>query len=365
MQNILFNKTIDFIVYNQVIKGQFNPTKASKTVSKSALQLVTAANTCIVYSASTKKEANSFLDSFDLTSLGYKSGADLEILNTNDSDPEIFRVIIKPQSIYSLSEDLSLPDPPEEKSKKYLDFFIDEFERIKIRAEKNMHTALSKDDIQFYAFRNLQLLHKLNDDSRNLFNLMYSSSGYQFQQSDIFILYILNLFIIRCIIFYGKLFKPFLNENLPYESELRKKFHDQIPHIYKYPWILFQPPPVNEKFNNHNSQSQLNNFTQEYQKVSLSEESEIHDNLIKEASEIYDLKGSIQLNCKSNVFLAEIFKMIHDNRYNGNSMISVEHKKLIKLISYYAKDIEGNLLNPSTVNSVIKPSNSKKRPGKL
>jgi hypothetical protein len=191
MQNIRFNKTIDFIVYNQVIKGQFNPTKASKTVSKSAQSLVTLANTCIIFSAATKKETLSFLDSFDLTSLGYKTGADLEILNTNDSDPETFWVIIKPRSIYSLSEDISLPVPPDEKSKKYLDFFIDEFERIKIRAEKNMLTALSKDDIQFYAFRNLQLLYKLNDDSRNSFNLMYTSSGYQFQQSDIFIFYIL------------------------------------------------------------------------------------------------------------------------------------------------------------------------------
>ncbi|MGD0711223.1 MAG: hypothetical protein ABR968_08560 [Bacteroidales bacterium] len=362
MQKLETNKTSDFTVFRQVLRGIFNPLTVSKSTYRSAFSLVRSANTNIVCSAPTKEEALNSISSSDLTLLGYYSNSDMDISFSQDTGLKTYQAVIKPKVVYSLNEDISLPDPPDERANYYLDFFADELERIKIRAEKNLVVAPSEKKVRSYSYCNYQLLDKLFHESRIYFNTLSTKSNSKVNPSDLYIIYILNLFIIRSLVFYYKFFKPYLDIKPISEESLRLTFQKEIPRILKYPWLFIQRPPLYEVLND--SPTQACEVNPSYQKAPSSEKPEIPDTLLKEALEMIQLKGCIKLNCNKNKFLAEIYKMRYDKDPDGKTIFSAERKKLLQLLSFIVTDEEGNPLNPSTINTVTKPSNIKKRPGK-
>ncbi len=355
MKTIDFPQTVDFTIYKQVNRGSYNPVTISKQNSKSALCLVRSANTCVVCSAADKETAEKYINAYDLIAFGYLSSNDIEITYTHNDKLKIYQAVITPRTIYSLNDDISLPDPFNDKGKIFLDFFTDEFERIKIRAEHFVYSGFSNKKISSFACRNLQILRKLFHDSQMTFNKMCPGN-----QSDLYIIYILNLFIIRCIVFYTQFFEPYLNKEPLDEQSLRNSFHKEMPRKPKYPWLFVHHPILYEDLDVDSIPSQVLDKNPVYQKPILTE---IPDDLLKEALDLISLKGFIQLNCKKNVFLAEMFKMAYEKDSNGKSIFTAERKKLLKLLSFIVTDEEGNLLNPNTISSVIKPSNIKKRPG--
>ena len=363
MHSIEILKTVDFTVYKQIIRGVYSPVNISKQNSKSALCLVRSANTYIVCSYVSKEEAEKHINASDLKAFGYLSSNDIEISYTINDKLKMHQAIIKPRIIYPLSDDIALPDSINDKGKIYLDFITDEFERIKIRAEQFVYGGFSNKKISSFACRNLQILRKLFHDSSITFNKMCSCCSNLSNQSDLYIIYILNLFIIRCIVFYTEFFEPYLNMVPLVEQSLRNAFHNSIPCLPNYPWLFIHHPIIYEALADSSNIAQTSKANPVYQKTSLSEKLDIPDELLNEALEIFQLKGCIQLNCKKNVFLAEMFKMAYEKDSNGKSIFTAERKKLLKLLSFIVTDDEGNLLNPNTISSVIKPSNIKKRPG--
>ena len=360
-----FAKSTDFTIYKQVVRGSFNPLTVSKSQIRSSFNLVSFANTETIYSAPTKEDAAHFISKINLTNLGYHSTADIDINYINHPGTNGFQVVIKPNRIYELSEDISLPEPPDEKGKIYLDFFSDEFERVKIRAEYIMYGDLADKKIRSYACRNLQLLRKLYHDSRISFNKLSACSCNDEMQSDLFIMYALNLFIIRCIVFYTKFFKPFLNEEPPEETDLRNAFHSEMPRMLKYPWLFIHRPPLYEVLADCSGTSNVCETNVSYQKIKTDEKPDIPESLLKEALEVIQMKGCIKLNCPSNAFINEFYKMINEYKTEDMPWLSVEPKNLIRLLNYICIDNTGQPLNASTIRTVLKPSNITKRPGKI
>jgi hypothetical protein len=363
MNTLEILKTVDFTVYKKVLRGINYPGIINKIGNKSSLNLVRCANTYVVCSGENKDKTEQNCNTIDLRAYGYHSYEDFELSFKLDNKLKVHQAIVIPNSVYPLCEDISLPDPPDEKEKIFLDFFADEFERIKIRAEHALHSAYSSKKIQTFACCNLQLLRKLLHDSQIAFNKMCSDNQVRYNQCDLYIMYILNLFIIRAIVFYTDFFKPYLTEDPLDEQSLRTAFQNEMPHKPKYPWLFIHHPIIYEIITDYNCTSQTLEDIPVYLKSSVPEKFDITDDLLKELLELIELKGCIQLNCNKNVFLAEIFKMLYEKKYDGKGMVSTEKNKLIKLLSFIITDDEGNPLNPATIKTVIKPSSIKKRPG--
>ena len=358
------NRITDFAVYKQVVRGAYNPVTVMKPVFKSALSLVRSANTCVVCSAADKNEVERFISSADLTSYGYHSTDDIELSYVFNDKLNVYNAVLMPRIVYPLSEDIALPDPPSEKARIFLNFIADQFERVKIRAEHMMDSASPVVDIRPYACRNLQLLRKLFHESRIAFYMHSSSTSNTIKQDDLYIFYILNLFIIRCLVFHTKFFAPFLNEAPPSETDLRNALKNELPRVLKFPWLFLQHPPIYEVLAEYNRSFQVNEINPAYKSQNPAEKPEIPEELITEALDFLQLKGCIKLNCNINVFLNEIFKMRTEKKFDGLPMITAEKKNLMKLFSFCTIDEDDLPLSQGTINSVLKPSNILKRPGK-
>src|SRR3989339_1473596 len=355
---------VDFVIFKQVVRGAFNPVFATKIALKSALNLVRTANTHVVCSAQTKEEILNSVTKLDLTHFGYHTANDIEISYTFNTEQKLHQAIIKPRIIYPLSEDISLPEPLDYKTKSYLNFFADEFERIKIRAEKILASTSTQKETAFIASRNLQLLRKLNHDSQVHFNYICSRSDLQATSSDLFIIYVLNLFIIRSIVFYSKFFKPFLNEKTTSEDVLRLTFKKKIPWILKHHWLFIEHPLLYEIITENNVCSPSCEINPEYQKLNSLNTLKIPEPLLKEVLGIIQFKNSIKLNGNTNILADAFYQMLNKNIENGLPYMDSNSAAISKLLSFFVIDKNNEPLNPNSVCTMLKPSNFKKRPHK-
>jgi len=361
MQNFVANRTTDFAVYKQVIRGTYNPVNITKPAYKSAFSLVRSANTCIVCSAAVKNDAEQYIAATDLMAFGYHSTNDFDISYTHNEKLKVYQAVIVPRNIYPLSEDIALPDPPDEKGKIFQDFIADEFERVKLRAEYIMFEASQDDKIHSFACRNLQLLRKLYHDSRISFNKL--CSGKAFNQSDLFILYTLNLFIIRSIVFYAKFFKPYLNEESPAEQSMRNTFHNEMPRMLKYPWLFIQRPPLYEMIQDCPDSSKVSDINLNYKEAGYSIKPDIPDSLMKELQELVQLKNSIKLNGPMNILVDAFYKLMNKPVSDDLKYMEATSAVVSKVLSFLCVDKDNEPLNPNTIRAILKPSNFTKRPG--
>lgn len=364
MQPFEVTKTTDFAVYKQVLRGAFNPVTISKSAVKSAIFLVRSANSCVVCSFDSKNDVTRFVSTSNLKAYGYHSANDFNIIYKHDPKLKIHKAVIEPSVVYPLNEDISLPTPPDEKAKLFMDFFADEFERVKIRAEYFMNETLSDELLRSYASRNLQILRKLYHDSRISFNSMCSRSYTTTHPSDLFIMYVLNLFIIRSVVFYSKFFKPFLKEESPSEIDLRNNFHQEMPHILKYPWLFGHRPPLYEILGDFANSSHLNEENSVYHKANDLPKHDIPDSSLKEALELIQFKGATKLNCNTNIPVTFFYEMLHIKNENGQPLLEADAATIAKLFSFFFTDKNGEPVNANYVNAILKPSNFNKRSNK-
>jgi hypothetical protein len=364
MQPFEVPKTNDFAVYKQVLRGAYNPVSIAKSAVKSVISLVRSANSCVVCSADSKDEVTRFVSTSNLTAYGYHSTNDFKIIYKHDPKLKVHLAIIEPSVVYPLNEDISLPSTPDEKAKLFMDFFADEFERVKIRAEYLMDGSLSDELLRSCAMRNLQILRKLYHDSRISFNSMCSRSNTTAHQSDLFIMYVLNLFIIRSVVFYSKFFKPLLKEEPPSEVDLRNNFHQEMPHILKYPWLFGHRPPLYEILGDFANSSQLNDGNSVYQKANDLTKHDVPDSLLKAALDLIQYKGAAKLNCNTNIPVTAFYEMLHLKNENGQPLLEADASTIAKFFSFFFTDKNGEPVNATYVNAILKPSNFSKRPNK-
>ncbi|HBX53266.1 MAG: hypothetical protein A2275_07170 [Bacteroidetes bacterium RIFOXYA12_FULL_35_11] len=362
MPSFEVHKTVNFSVFSQFVRGSFLPVSLADKNIKSSLQLVRSANTHIIISESTKEEVSRKISLIDLTDYGYYSTSDIDLKFIYNSETNSHQAVICPLKVYQLYEEMLLPSPADDRERFFLDFFADEFERVKIRAEKMLAAASNKEIIQINALRNIQFARKLFHDSRLLYRSISSKNSDVVHQSDIYIIYILNLFIIRAIIFYSEFFKPFLDEPLLSEEELLLELHQETPSLLKHPLLYKQRPLLYEFLNTCMAGTVVNDVIAPYTQKQSKESIPVAESIPPEIKILQQLKGKFQLNCNSNIFLDVIFQFIRKQAENGSPWLNCDYSELTALLNYFFTDKDGNPLNPSSIRTVLKPSNFKKRP---
>jgi len=355
-------KTVDFNVFSQFVWGSLNPLSKPDKTFRSSLQLVRFANTHVVCSSQSKEEANKTVNSFDLTSYGYHSTSDYELNYEFSSESNSHSAIIRPLKVYPLREDIQLPIAPDKRTKMYLDFFSDEFERVKIRAVKILASAPSERFIHLYASRNLQIARKLFHDASILLRSLYFDPTKENNSPDFYIIYTLNLFVIRGIVFFSKFFKPYLSDQPASEEKLRSELHNELPTMYKHPWLFDQRPALYQTLNSCLSSSVLNEVIAPYTKNQPQPANTENIVLPDDVQLLQQLKGKFKLNCNTNIFADVFFQMLNEKKENEKPCLDADSTELIKVLTYFFSDKTGQPLSPHTLRSMLKPSNFTKRP---
>lgn len=193
-------------VYCEIVQGKYFP-EIPRFSNRLVLEnLVLEAQTTTVAVISAGDNPNAYLGSIDLLAFGYKNKDDYltEVVKRPDGKLEIQ---IRPVKIYELHERIKIPLFGSIKSKYYCELICDEFERIKIRAGWMLEYCNDRDLVCAYALKHIQKAKQLFAESKRALNEIQETMVAE----NIYILIILNIFIVRTILFYQHLFRPYIN----------------------------------------------------------------------------------------------------------------------------------------------------------
>ena len=193
-------------VYCEIVQGKLFP-EIPRFNNRTVLEnLVIEAQTTTVAVISTGDNPNACLSNIDLLAFGYKNKDDYvtEVVKRADGKCEIQ---IRPIKIYALHERIKIPLFGSIKSKYYCELICDEFERIKIRAGWMLENCNDRDLICAYALKHIQKAKQLFAESkRSLCEIQETMVA-----ENIYILIILNVFIVCTILFYQQMFRPYIS----------------------------------------------------------------------------------------------------------------------------------------------------------
>ncbi|MBU0487064.1 MAG: hypothetical protein KKD31_03835, partial [Bacteroidetes bacterium] len=114
-------------------------------------------------------------------------------------------------------ENIQIPYYPSLKAETFTALICDEFERIKIKADCVLERTDSIDQLRLYATKNITRAKKLHHDAQILLSKLQKDK----KTEAVFIVFILDLFIIQTICYFQKHFKSYLPK--PHESEHKLK----------------------------------------------------------------------------------------------------------------------------------------------
>jgi len=123
--------------------------------------------------------------------------------------------------------DIDIPPPPGLKAEYFLSLIELEFEKIKYRAKKVLETAVKEEQLSLFSNKNIQRLKEIAGQAHTLSKMVKPKSKDTLDDPDYYVIYILKTYIIRSILFYQKLFQPYLKTPIQDEFELGTSLYGQ------------------------------------------------------------------------------------------------------------------------------------------
>jgi hypothetical protein len=250
---IRLQNMIDVMLFSDIVNGKLNPslkkynnpTNLSKLIHNSQIQKFTITS------------FDDFNLTFDYSIFGFKNKEDFKIRKVTKRLTNQTEVSILPEKIYELQDDFIIPEFPSIKVNTFIHLIVDEFERIKIRAERKHDLLTSEKHLNFYCKKNIQKTKKIFYDARSYLGKFNDKENLE----DFFILFVLCQFLIRTILFYQKHFKHFIDFKLDDEQNLyaelyAKAFNGNLDFIFKYGLMGF----TEQKKRSHENEKSLNDL---------------------------------------------------------------------------------------------------------
>jgi len=354
MPDKLFER-IHIKLYEEIIKGKFNPTNSRFANPETLRGLVEEANTMCIAVLSIDENPRTFIESKDFTTIGYMSETDfdLDIRQRNNNVQEIY---IKPIRIYELKEVIDIPYFNSFKCVSYLELLGDEFERIKIRAEKILEKTNDEKLIRAFANKHVQIAKKLfYDAKRSLIDAQKANDP-----EDIYIFFALNLFIVRTILLYQKMFKPYLKQEPDSEVLL---FHEVLKELsLRKLCSLF--PTRKSGYCNYVKKSFVEKSILFEGMINETQTEQGEDFLQKKSSHILQGKLSYspaKCNCQINVLVDILTQLTEEITVSGKPVIEMSAEDLLNFILTNFIDRNGKEFSYYTIHTLLKKSRVDKR----
>lgn len=218
------HKQLHVHVFHEIVKGKYNPYIIKKNQYEVLNNLVVSANTFKVATLHISEKPETFIVNNDLTVLGYKSSSDFKI-EIKTLPEERYDLIIKPLFSYEMTDKFDLPKFNGFKTNCYIEFLGDEYERMKIRAERILCIGIDECCIKEYASRHLQISKNLFRDAKLLLRNIQEKGD----PEDVFITFLINVFLLKTILFYQECFITHHTGPMDSECQLYHEIIKELP----------------------------------------------------------------------------------------------------------------------------------------
>jgi hypothetical protein len=360
----------DLLIYEEITSGRLNP-MLPRNADLSVLQnLIIEANTKTFFTCSLEDDPENIIDSFDLTELGYHFREDVEVVIRKNEKKKMHELIARPKRIYPLEDQFIIPDPPDKKSAYFLVLISDEFERVKIRANKVLNSTGKKKHIALFAYKNLQRAKKIQYDLRYMLAKIHKPWSSVTDNPNAYVIFVLDVFLGRIITFYQQLFQPFILAFPKYDQPISTI--PVTPLYITHPY-LYQDIP--SKSNAYKLQVDGSIFDHQfnYQVDKLKDISESNSGYGIKSDTSHGDKKSLQQKQPSgvgtrlkwhgqlNVLVDIMLQLSSDIKVNGRPPLEATLDELRLFIRENFLDKDGREISPFTLDTYLKPNRQDKR----
>ncbi|MBN1184216.1 MAG: hypothetical protein JXB49_18145 [Bacteroidales bacterium] len=369
MRNKLHQQT-DLLIYEEIVTGRLNPQLPSNGELSVLQNLVKNANTKTFCTCSIEDDPARLIKGFDITELGYQFKEDAEITVKEDPEQKVCELIASPKRVYPLEDHFNLPEPPDNKSAYFLTLIADEFERVKIRANKVLTSTGKKKHLALFAHKNIQRAKKIQYDVRYMLTKIHKPWSSVNDNPDAYVILVLDIFLERIIIYYQQLFQPFIMA-FPKDEQTQSAIA-AIPVHIKYPCLFRDIPDKPDGYNlrmdgsifDHQFKNQVDKLKdiaepnpgytivtnkQPLEKMPLQQNQPIGEGI--------RLKWHGQLNVLVDVML----QLTSSHKINGRPVLEATPDELRLFIRENFLDKDGREISPYTLNTYLKPYRDDKR----
>lgn len=340
---------IHVTTYCEIANGRFHPKQSCYNNPEGYSNLVYEANTIRVAVLPENTDIPEYIDSHNFLYLGYKSRKDYSI-NYRQLPNRKYEVEIRPNKVYELDDAMDIPMYESPKCISFVELMGDEFERIKLRAEWVLEYTTDEKALMIYANRQLQKSKKLfSDVKRGLREIQIGNC-----RDDIYILFVLNLFVVRTITFYQQMFRPYINppleskERLLYEIfqelSLRKVFK-----LFRHCLAIY-PTSFGKSFIENTGVSELSDSQ------AVSGSSKTFSNTMKTNVNIGNVPYQpIKVNGQINVLVDVFTQLLEKHRTPEGPFLETSRENLEAFLVANFIDRNNKPLSSPTINTLLKP----------
>jgi hypothetical protein len=354
-------KNTDLQIYNELANGRLRPFLPENSKLCNIKHLVREVNTRRILKSVEKEKIDQLLNEMDLTIYGYRSLDDITLDIETKSDGKIADVTIKPKKAYSLKDYIDIPPAPDQKSAHFLSLISDEFERIKIRSNKILESIDSERKLSLYANKNIQKAKQIAHDARFLFSQLQDKGQFVNDNADVYILFVLNLFLIRTILFYRKFFKPFVGPCNESEEQMRLEFFHSIPVHRKYPYMFSHLPYLVESSSIVNESENPVYYRASTPLVNGDSTVPFSENKLSRINTNNSPFTKIHWNGQINVLVDVFISLASKYQVNGKPAITASREQIQSMILNNFTDKEGRDISEETIKTLLKPTRTDKR----
>lgn len=354
MPDFLFER-LHIKLYEEIITGRFNPTNSKYSNPEILRGLVEEANTMRLTVLSFDENPQVFIDSKDFTVLGYMSETDFD-LDIRTQSNNLQEIYIKPVRVYELKEMIDIPYFNSFKCVSYLELLGDEFERIKIRAEKILEKTNDEKLIRAFANKHIQIAKKLfHDAKRTLLEIQNKNNP-----EDVYIFFALNLFIVRTILLYQKMFRPYLKQEPDSEVML---IHEVLKELsLRKLCSLF--PSEKSGYCNYVKKSFIEKSTLSERRIEESQAESKKDFLQKKSlptTQGNSMYSPAIWNGQINALVDMFTQLTEEIKVSGKPILEIPDEDLLNFILTNFRDKYGAELSYYTIHTLLKKSRIDKR----
>jgi hypothetical protein len=366
MRNKIHHQT-DLHVYEEIVSGKLNPGRLEYSELSVLQNLVVKANTRVISTCRMEEDPRRLIHATDITELGYRSHEDAEIEVRSNPDKKLYELIVKPKRSYNLEDHFNIPEPPDRKSAYFLALISDEFERIKIRANKVLNSTVKKKHLSLFAHKNIQRARKIQYDVHFMLSKIHKPWSPVTDNPDVYVIIVLEMFLSRIIAYYDQLFRPFMIA-IP-KDEQPNSVIPVTPIYLKYPYLYSEITEKTKAYNLHLDGSIFDHqFSRQVNKLKDLSESKLEYHAGINPHKKPSLNNGtnhegtrLKWNGQLNVLVDIMLQLASAHKVNGRPVLEATPDELSLFIRENFLDKEGREISHFTLDTYLKPNRDDKK----
>ncbi len=351
-------------VFSELTSGKLKNMLSGNLPYKDVLSIVRKVNTKMIYENVPLSKVNMHSESFNFHALGYRSHDDFTITTTTSKTSEFVNISVTPLCYYELDEKFNLAPAPDKRSKIILGLLKDEFERIKYRALYILESSTDENQVTFYAKKNIMFVKTCFHNHKLLFHDLFTLHPDYIHDSDAYIHYNINYFLIKLRLFYEKLFEYFLGSGRKTEKQLLAElFQLNTTLLYQQntqTTSVSEPEPVMVS-----SEPVLQSYAADTSLAMAYETiGKAHNISADKICQLVSIIGKVKWTSNRNILGDAVYQIMQKKDNRGLPMLEATPDVISSLISLICIDSVGHPLSKHTIKTFLQSGKSDKRPKK-